>query len=77
MIAVTGSVGKTSTKDAIYAAVKGSLSARKSERSINSEIGVPLSVTPDFGNTLYSDEKIIRKVCLDLLDKVLKKQYQY
>lgn len=41
------------------------------------QLDVDMAVTPGFGNTLYSDEKIIQKVCLDLLDKVLKKQYQY
>lgn len=44
IVAVTGSVGKTLTKDAIYAAIKNSISARKSEKSFNSEIGVPLTV---------------------------------
>lgn len=44
VIAVTGSVGKTSTKDAIYAAIKDSVPARKSQKSFNSEIGVPLTV---------------------------------
>jgi UDP-N-acetylmuramyl pentapeptide synthase len=44
IIAITGNVGKTSTKDAIYAAMKGSFSVRKSEKSFNSEIGVPLTV---------------------------------
>lgn len=44
VIAVTGSVGKTSTKDAIYHVLKGQVRARKSEKSYNSEIGVPLSV---------------------------------
>lgn len=44
IIAVTGSVGKTTTKDAIYAAIKDSVSARKSEKSFNSEIGVPLTI---------------------------------
>lgn len=44
IIAVTGSVGKTSTKDAIYAAIKQHTKARKSEKSFNSEIGVPLTV---------------------------------
>ncbi len=41
------------------------------------EMNVSMDVIPKFGNTLYSDEKIIQKVCLELLDKVLKKQYQY
>lgn len=44
IIAVTGSVGKTSTKDAIYAAIKSHVYARKSEKSFNSDIGVPLTV---------------------------------
>ncbi len=44
IIAVTGSVGKTSTKDAIYSVLKKHVSARKSEKSYNSEIGVPLTV---------------------------------
>ena len=35
-----------------------------------------LETVPRFGHELYSDEKIIRKVCLDILDIVLKKQYQ-
>lgn len=44
IIAIAGSVGKTSTKDAIYAAIKDSVPARKSQKSYNSEIGVPLTI---------------------------------
>ncbi len=44
IIAVTGSVGKTSTKDAIFAVVEKSLIARRSEKSYNSEIGLPLTI---------------------------------
>jgi UDP-N-acetylmuramoyl-tripeptide--D-alanyl-D-alanine ligase len=44
IIAVTGSVGKTSTKDAIYAAIKDTTHSRKSQKSFNSEIGVPLTI---------------------------------
>lgn len=44
IIAITGSVGKTTTKDAIYHVLKDHVRARKSEKSFNSEIGVPLSV---------------------------------
>src|SRR3989337_1001680 len=44
IIAVTGSVGKTSTKDAIFAVVGETLIARKSEKSFNSEIGLPLTI---------------------------------
>lgn len=44
IIAVTGSVGKTSTKDAIYSLLSGFVHVRKSDKSFNSEIGVPLTI---------------------------------
>lgn len=44
IIAVTGSVGKTSTKDAIFEVVKNTIKSRKSMKSFNSELGVPLTV---------------------------------
>jgi len=44
VIAITGSVGKTSTKDAIYSVLKEHVHARKSEKSFNSDIGVALTV---------------------------------
>ena len=44
IIAITGSVGKTSAKDAIYTVLKGHEHTRKSQKSYNSDIGVPLSV---------------------------------
>jgi len=44
IIAVTGSVGKTSIKDVVFEVLKDRLHVRKSEKSFNSEIGVPLSV---------------------------------
>ena len=44
IIAITGSVGKTSTKDAVYAVISGISFVRKSEKSYNSEIGLPLTI---------------------------------
>ena len=44
IVAVTGSVGKTSAKDAIYAVLKTKFFIRKSEKSFNSEIGAPLAI---------------------------------
>jgi len=44
IIAVTGSVGKTSTKDAVYAVLSKISYVRKSEKSFNSEIGLPLTI---------------------------------
>ncbi len=42
--AITGSVGKTSSKDAIYTALATQFHVRKSSKSFNSEIGVPLTI---------------------------------
>lgn len=44
IIAVAGSVGKTSTKDALYAALKDFVVIRKNNKSFNSEVGVPLTI---------------------------------
>src|SRR6185312_4092840 len=44
IVAVTGSVGKTSAKDAIYAVLAQSEHVRKSEKSFNSDIGLPLTI---------------------------------
>ena len=40
------------------------------------KVSVPMEIMPKFGGDLYSDEIIIQKVCLSLLESVLKKQYQ-
>lgn len=44
IIAVTGNVGKTSTKDAIASALATKYNLRKSYKSFNSEFGVPLTI---------------------------------
>jgi UDP-N-acetylmuramoyl-tripeptide--D-alanyl-D-alanine ligase len=44
IVMVTGSVGKTSTKDAVAAALSESFHVRKSEKSFNSDFGVPLTI---------------------------------
>ncbi len=44
IVAVVGSVGKTSTKDAVYTALSREFFVRRSEKSFNSEVGVPLTV---------------------------------
>ncbi len=44
IVAITGSVGKTSTKDAVYTALAPYTHVRRSEKSYNSEMGVPLSI---------------------------------
>ncbi len=44
VIAITGSIGKTSSKDAIFAVLKDHFRVRKSEKNYNNEIGVPLAI---------------------------------
>ncbi len=44
IIGVTGNLGKTSTKDAIYAVMKEKYNVRKSQKSFNSVFGVPLTI---------------------------------
>jgi len=44
VIGITGSVGKTSTKDLLAAALAGKFRTHASERSFNNEIGVPLTL---------------------------------
>jgi UDP-N-acetylmuramoyl-tripeptide--D-alanyl-D-alanine ligase len=44
IIAVTGSVGKTSAKEAIYAALRDVKRVRKTEANFNNELGVPLTI---------------------------------
>ena len=44
VVAVTGSVGKTSTKDAIFSVLSEKAFVRKSQKSFNSEVGVPLTI---------------------------------
>ena len=44
IIMVTGSVGKTSTKDALYTALQNRYHIRKSDKSYNSDVGVPLTI---------------------------------
>ena len=44
IVAVTGSIGKTSAKDAISKVLEYTLRVRKSQKSYNSEFGVPLAI---------------------------------
>ncbi|MCK4918490.1 MAG: UDP-N-acetylmuramoyl-tripeptide--D-alanyl-D-alanine ligase [Candidatus Pacebacteria bacterium] len=44
IVAITGSVGKTTTKDVVYRVLNSVFYVRKSEKSFNSEIGIPLTI---------------------------------
>jgi len=69
IIAVTGSVGKTSTKDAIYTSLCDFILIRKNQKSFNSEIGVPLTILGlenAWGNPLRWLQNILKgiSVCI-------------
>lgn len=44
IVTVAGSVGKTSTKDAVHAVLASTFTTRKNQKSFNSEFGVPLTI---------------------------------
>ena len=44
IIGVTGSVGKTSTKEAIFCVLKNKFDVRRNQKNYNNEIGVPLTI---------------------------------
>ena len=56
VIGITGSVGKTSTKEAVYAVVRDVRRTRASPASFNNEIGFPLAILGNWdrvGGTLF------------------------
>ena len=44
VVAVTGSVGKTSTKEAIYTVLASTYNVRQNAKNYNNEIGIPLTI---------------------------------
>ncbi len=48
VVAITGSVGKTSSKEAVYAVLKNYRRTRKSKGNLNNELGIPLTIIGDW-----------------------------
>lgn len=73
IIAVTGSVGKTGAKEAIYQVLKGSFKTRRNIKNYNNEIGVPLTILgQDIApqtkiSAIFSWLAIFFKACLTVL----------
>lgn len=44
VIGITGSIGKTSTKDAVFAVLKNNFEVRCNKKNYNNEIGLPLTI---------------------------------
>jgi UDP-N-acetylmuramoyl-tripeptide--D-alanyl-D-alanine ligase len=56
IVAITGSVGKTSAKEAVYSVIKSKYRARRNIKNYNNEIGLPLTVLrirKSGGNNLF------------------------
>lgn len=55
VVGITGSVGKTSTREAIYTVLKQRYRVRRSEKNYNTEIGLPLTVLglPHHGKNVF------------------------
>lgn len=55
VVAVTGNVGKTSTREAIFTVLAGRYRVRRSEKNYNTEIGVPLTILgiPHYGRNVF------------------------
>ncbi len=53
IIAITGSVGKTTTKEAVTAVLRTRYTVRSTEGNLNNELGVPLTVIGDFAEEYY------------------------
>lgn len=74
IIAVTGSVGKTTTKDAIFHVLRGTHSVRKSEKSFNSELGVPLTIL-GLSNAWYSFGGWVTNLCVGFFRALFSREY--
>ncbi len=74
IVAVTGSVGKTSTKDAIYTVLSKFYFIRKSSKSFNSEIGVPLTIL-GCANAWSSPSKWLKNIFEGLALIILPNKY--
>ena len=74
IIAVTGSVGKTTTKDAIFSTLAGHLHVRKSEKSFNSDVGVPLTIL-GLDNGWHDPLKWISNIARGFLTLVVRSDY--
>lgn len=74
IVAITGNVGKTSTKDAIFAVLNGHVRTRKSQKSYNSELSVPLTVL-GLGNAWNNPFLWIKNIIEGLVVAVFQKDY--
>jgi len=75
IVGITGSVGKTSAREAVFAVVSAKMPARRAEKNYNNEIGFPLTVLGEKhgGKNLWKWFKIILKS----MGKIFKRSADY
>ena len=71
IVAITGTVGKTSTKDAIYTILRNVREVRASQGNFNNEIGLPLTILGDYKEVkgLFFWFKVITQAIKNLIVK--------
>jgi len=71
VVAITGSVGKTSTKEAIYAVLTSTFNCRRNQKNYNNEIGIPLSIigAESGGRSILKWIKVFFKAAFLLIKK--------
>ncbi len=74
VIAITGSVGKTTTKDILYAGLVGITDVRAAKKSFNSEIGVPLAIM-DLSNPGLHPIRWIKTLILGVKQVIFDKDF--
>ncbi len=69
VVAVTGSVGKTSAKEAIFTVLAGRYHVRRSEKNYNTEIGVPLTILgiPHHGRNVFKWASAFVRIAVRML----------
>lgn len=60
VIGITGSIGKTSAKEAVFTVVSSKFNVRASQKNYNNEIGVPLTIigSPSAGRSIFGWIKV-------------------
>ncbi|MFY9461715.1 MAG: UDP-N-acetylmuramoyl-tripeptide--D-alanyl-D-alanine ligase [Candidatus Sungiibacteriota bacterium] len=69
VIGITGSVGKTSTREAIFTVLRTKYRVRRSEKNYNTEIGVPLTILgiPHYDKNIFGWLSALARVAIRVL----------
>lgn len=75
VVGITGSIGKTSAKEAVFAVLERKFRARKNIKNYNNELGVPLTIIGEEagGRSLSKWFNVFRKAC----QLIIKKDWDY